>query len=214
MTNKNIVPKRPVLEEIGNSITHGVGSIFSIVALILMLVLSESVNECIAAIIYFLGMFILFTMSCLYHAFKHGSKVKSLFRRFDYSSIYLLIGATYAPILLCYFNTTPSLIYFIIQWSLIALGITFIGVFGPGRFSWLHFTLYFVIGWSGLLFLPIMIQKDFGFFLFILGGGIIYSLGIIPFKLNKKASHFIWHFFVLLGASIQWIGIFIYVYIH
>ena len=213
MTSINIVPKRSILEEIGNSITHGVGSIFSIVALILMLVLGQTTKECIAAIIYFIGMFVLFTMSCLYHAFKHGSKVKSLFRRFDYSSIYLLIGATYAPILLCYFETTLSLIFFIIQWVLIATGITFISIFGPGRFKVLHFTLYFVIGWSGLLFLPLMIQRDLGFFLLILGGGIIYSLGIIPFKMKNKSSHFIWHFFVLFGAVAQWIGIFIYIYL-
>ena len=64
MTSINIVPKRSILEEIGNSITHGVGSIFSIVALILMLVLGQTTKECIAAIIYFIGMFVLFTMSC------------------------------------------------------------------------------------------------------------------------------------------------------
>jgi hemolysin III len=58
-----------------------------------------------------------------------------------------------------------------------------------------------------------MIQRDLGFFLLILGGGIIYSLGIIPFAMKSKSSHFIWHFFVLFGAVAQWIGIFIYIYL-
>ena len=214
MTNNYIVPKRSILEEIGNSITHGVGSIFSIVSLILMIIFSNNTLECLAGIIYFLGMFILFTMSCLYHAFKHGSRVKSLFRRFDYLSIYLLIGATYAPILLCYFNTTTSLIYFIIQWTIIIIGITFISIFGPEKIKILHFILYIILGWSGISFIPKMLDKNFTFFLYILLGGIVYSLGIIPFTINKKASHFIWHFFVLFGAIIQWIGIFIYIYLN
>ena len=212
MTSINIVPKRSILEEIGNSITHGVGSIFSIVALILMLVLGQTTKECIAAIIYFIGMFVLFTMSCLYHAFKHGSKVKSLFRRFDYSSIYLLIGATFIPILLIYIGGTYGIIFSIIQWIIIITGVTFIAIFGPHKLRSLHITLYVTLGWSGLLLLPNMIKNNIQLFYYILGGGIIYTLGIIPFALKKKASHFIWHFFVLLGAIVQFIGIYNCIY--
>ena len=95
-------PYRTILEEIGNSVTHGIGSILSIVFYVLMLIHSNTVNEYIASTIYFLGLFFEFTMSTLYHAFPYGSKVKRIFRRFDYSSIYLLIGASFAPILLCY----------------------------------------------------------------------------------------------------------------
>ena len=51
------------------------------------------------------------------------------------------------------------------------------------------------------------------FAFWILGGGVIYSLGIIPFALKTRVSHFIWHFFVLIGAVFQWIGVFKYVYL-
>lgn len=212
--NKKItaVPKRSVLEEIGNSITHGVGSILGIIALILMLKKASNTTEVVSAIIYFLGIFILFTMSCLYHAFPQNSRVKRLFRRFDYSSIYLLIGATYTPILLCYIERDFGLIFFIIQWTIIATGITFVAIFGPGRLKWLHFPLYIILGWCGIIFIPQLFTRDFGFFLFILGGGLVYSLGIIPFVMKKKAAHFIWHFFVLFGAIIQWLGIYLYIY--
>ena len=206
-------PKRPVLEEIGNSVTHGVGTIFSIIAYILMLVSADTAKEFIGASIYFFGLFVLFTMSCLYHAFKHGSAVKRVFRRFDYSSIYLLIGATFAPILLCYVGGTYGTVFLIVQWLIIATGITFIGIFGPSKLKALHMTLYIVLGWSGLMFLPQMIKGDFGFFFCILLGGVIYSLGIIPFSLKKKSSHFIWHFFVLGGAIVQWLGIYLYLYL-
>ena len=112
-------PKRSILEEIGNSITHGVGAIFAIVAFILMLLVSDTKVEYISCVIYFLGLFILFMSSCLYHAFLHGSAVKRLFHRFDYSSIYLLIGATFAPILLCHFGNLFGYVFLGVQWQLL-----------------------------------------------------------------------------------------------
>ena len=201
MNYKQVMPRRGILEEIGNAVTHGVGSLFSILALILMLINSETSVEIISSIIYFIGMFMMFTMSCLYHSFKTESKVKRLFRRFDYLSTYLLIGATYTPILLCFIGGILGFIMCSIQWIIIIFGVTMIGVFGPNKIKWLHFTLYIILGWCGVLFLPKLI-KDLAFFLLILGGGIIYTLGLIPFKLNKKIAHFIWHFFVLFGAFV------------
>ena len=152
-------------------------------------------------------------MSCLYHAFPYQSVAKRVFRRFDYSSIYLLIGATFAPILLCYIGGIKGLIFLIIQWIIIGIGITLIAIFGPSRLKYIHFPLYFLLGWSGLLFLPQMFSNDFTFFMLILSGGITYSLGIVPFIIDKKVSHFIWHFFLISVAVIQWVGIFLYIYL-
>lgn len=205
-------PKRSVLEEIGNSITHGLGAIFAIVAFILMLGAAEGTLEFIAAIIYFCGMFIMMLSSCLYHAFAYGSAVKRLFHRFDYSSIYLLIGATFAPVLLCYFGDLFGIIFFVIQWVVIAAGISLVGVFGPSRLSFLHIPLYFLLGWSALMLLPSLISGNFPLAMWILAGGIAYTLGIIPFLMRTRVSHFIWHFFVLAGAVVQWIGIYLYLF--
>ena len=206
-------PKRPLLQEIGNSITHGVGSVFAIVSLVLMLVNSETAMERVAACIYFAGMFAMFTASCLYHSFKHGSLIKRLFRRFDYSGIYLMIGATFAPALLVHFGNTFGIVFFIIQWSVIAAGISLVAVFGPSRLRFIHIPLYVVLGWSALMLLPGMMDGRFEMAMWILAGGIVYSVGIIPYIIKYKASHFIWHFFVLLGALTQWIGIFVYLYL-
>ena len=213
MTSINIVPKRSILEEIGNSITHGVGSIFSIVALILMLVLGQTTKECIAAIIYFIGMFVLFTMSCLYHAFKHGSKVKSLFRRFDYSAIYLLIGGTFAPILLIFLNNTLGNIVFAIQWIAIITGISMLGVFGPGRLKWLHFPMFFILGWlGGVCVVPRMISSNMTLLYWILAGGVSYTIGMIPFCMKGRCTHFIWHLLVNIGVVLHFIGIYLCLY--
>ena len=205
-------PKRPILEEIGNAITHGVGAVFAIVAFVLMLIAADSRVEYISSVIYFVGLFILFMSSCLYHAFVHGSAVKRLFHRFDYSSIYLLIGATFAPVLLCFFGNLFGYIFFAIQWTIIIAGISLVGVFGPSRLSLLHIPLYVILGWSALMLLPEMFSSNAPLALWILGGGIAYTLGLIPFLIRGRVSHFIWHFFVLCGAVIHWIGIYIHLF--
>ncbi len=205
-------PKRPVLEEIGNAVTHGVGALFAPVAFILMLLKANTFEEYLGASVYFFGLFVMFLMSCLYHSFRHGSTVKRIFRRFDYSSIYLLIGATFAPILLAFVGGTFGYVYFCVQWAAIITGITLVGVFGPTKFRKIHMTLYFVIGWSGLMLLPWLFRDGWGLPGFILLGGAVYSLGMIPFALKKGPSHFIWHFFVLLGAIVQWLGVYFYIY--
>ncbi len=205
-------PKRATLEEIGNAVSHGVGSLFAVLALLLMLRGADSRVDFVGAIVYFVGLFVMFTMSCLYHALPYGSCVKRIFRRFDYSCIYLLIGATFAPILLSYIGGTFGLVFFIIQWAVIITGITFIGVFGPTRLRWLHTPLYIVLGWCGAMFVPAMLRRTPLLAAYILGGGVIYSLGLIPFSLKSKVAHFVWHFFVLAGAIVQWLGIYFYIY--
>ncbi len=210
--NANEPPKRTILEEIGNSITHGVGALIAIYVLIIMIIKSTSPLMLIASLVYGISMFLTMIMSCLYHAFKSESKVKRLWRRFDYSCIYLLIGGTYAPLFLIYLGNTLGIILFCIQWSLIILGITMVAIFGPGKVKILNYILYFLIGWAGILFIPEWINTERVLLSFILFGGIAYTLGMIPFGMKIKGSHFIWHFFVLLGCILQWTGIFICLY--
>lgn len=209
---RNEPPKRSLLEEIGSSVTHGVGALASVFAIILLLRRADTPQKTAAAVLYGACMFLMFLMSCLYHAFRRGSTVKRLWRRFDYSSIYLLIGGTFAPLLLVYLGTKAALIVFWMQWAVIAAGITLIGIFGPGTLHLLHEILYVALGWCGLMFLPVMVTRTPALFGFILAGGIVYTLGIIPFAMHKKGAHFLWHFFVLAGALIHFIGILLYVY--
>lgn len=206
-------PKRGVLEEVGNSISHGIGALLAVAAFVILLYNSNTALEIMASIVYGICMIIMMTMSCLYHAFKSGSKAKFLWRRFDYSSIYLLIGGTFAPIYLVYWGNTLGIVLFIIQWALIFTGITFVCVFGPGRLRVLHYSMYFAIGWSGVFFIPDFINNNLPLLWMILGGGLVYTLGMIPFaKKGSKSAHFIWHFFVIGGALVQYLGILFFIY--
>lgn len=206
-------PKRSVLEEVGNAVTHGIGALLGIAGLILLLIRSDTGMKLFASLVYGICFVMMFLMSCLYHSFKWGTTVKRLWRRFDYISIYLLIGGTFTPMWLLFWKGTPGIIFCIAEWILIITGITLIGVFGPEKARKLHMALYVILGWCGLVFLPGMLRENLQLFFFTLGGGILYTIGIIPFAMKKTGAHFIWHFFVLFGAVVHWLGIYICLYI-
>ncbi len=210
----NEPPRRSLLEEIGNSVSHGVGAIIAIVLMILMINKSQTGLAVFSSVVYGMCLFLSMLASCLYHSFRAGSTVKRVFRRFDYSTIYLLIAGTFSPLYLIYWGNTLGIVLFFVQWALIVFGITMVSIFGPGRIRWLHYTLYFLIGWSGLMFLPDFISNCLPLLWWILAGGLCYTLGMIPFAMfkNRAPSHFIWHLCVLAGAILQWVGIYMYVF--
>ena len=212
----NAPPKLGIGEEIGNAITHGVGALIGAAMLVLMIIFSSTGFHLLGGIFYGVSIIIMMTMSCLYHAFSEGKEVKRLWRRFDYASIYLLIGGTFSPLLLIELGigSVLGIVLFCVDWLIIVFGITMVCIFGPGRIKGLHFSLYFVLGWVGLLFIPVwIINNRIALLIWIFIGGIVYTLGMIPFRMKKvKNAHFIWHFFVLAGMIIQWFGIFFNIY--
>ena len=177
----NEPPRRSILEEVGNAVTHGVGALFAIAGLVLLLLRSSSPLKLLCTIVYGFCLIMMFLMSCLYHSFRWGSRVKRLWRRFDYISIYLLIGGTFTPLWLLFWQGRLGAILCCAQWAVIIAGITFVAVFGP-------------------------------LFITTLTGGIIYTIGIIPFALKRKGAHFLWHFFVFFGAVVHWLGIYLFLY--
>lgn len=95
-------PKLTVLEEVGNDVVHGIGVGLSVAGFILLLLQSDTGLKVTETCVYGISLFILMMMSTLYHFFKSSLTVKRLWRRFDYCSIYLLIGGTFAHIYLVY----------------------------------------------------------------------------------------------------------------
>lgn len=196
-------------EEIGNAITHGVGGLFGIAATVMMLLKSDTTIEYVASSIFGVCMIILYTMSCLYHAFKHDTKVKQLFRIFDHLSIFLLIGGTYAPVLLIGFLDPIGISIFAFQWIMIAIGVC-VKLFIKPKRAILHTIICVLIGWSGLVITPQIYQMSVPLFWFILAGGLAYTIGIAFFASRFKYSHFVWHFFVLFGTILHFVGIYLY----
>ena len=155
----NEPPKRSILEEVGNAVTHGVGALCAIAGLVLLILKSRTSTGLFCSIVYGFCLVMMFLMSCLYHSFRWGSTVKRVWRRFDYISIYLLIGGTFTPMWLLFWGGQLGTILCCVQWAIIITGIVFVAVFGPGRPKALHITLFIVLGWCGLIFLPRMLRE-------------------------------------------------------
>src|ERR1035437_9726456 len=87
-------------EEIANSITHGIGALLSIVALVILIIVAgrhDDIWHMLSFSIYGCTLVLLYLSSTLYHSFS-SPKIKNLFARFDHISIFLLIAGTYTPI--------------------------------------------------------------------------------------------------------------------
>lgn len=216
MKNSNI---QTVGEEIANSISHGIMAILGIVFMILLLIKSNTTTEYIASSIFGFGMINLYLMSTLYHAIHH-EKAKNVFQRFDHLSIYILIGGTFAPLLLLLPSIQEPIflglglgpIVFILQWSFILLGVVFKAIWIK-RYQKLHLTVYLAMGWSALLFINHLLSFNLNAFYLVVFGGLSYTIGVGFYVFPKiKYFHFIWHIFVALGTVFQFIAIYLYIY--
>ncbi|MGE4320040.1 MAG: hemolysin III family protein [Acholeplasmataceae bacterium] len=212
--------KRQTLgEEIANAVSHGVMAIFGVVAMILLIIKADSTLGVLAAILFGFGMINLYTMSTLYHALFHPV-AKSVFRRFDHLSIYILIGGSFAPALLLLPELQQPVIgslslglsIFIVQWILIIVGVVFKSIWVK-KYVALHTIVFLILGWSALAFIKQLFAFDQAAFWLILAGGVAYSLGVIFFALSKvKYFHFIWHIFCGLGTILQFIAYYAFLY--
>lgn len=209
MSNKS---KRPQTlgEEIGNAVTHGFGGLLGIAGLVLMIVKSNTGFELAGSIVFGVAMIFVYTFSCLYHCFKNGSTVKKVFKIFDHSAIYIQIAGTYTPILLCVIGGIVGWVYFGIQWAVVIIGIL-LDIFIPGKSKIARIILCLILGWSGIMILPQMYNFNPMLLWLVLAGGVMYSGGISFYIAGFKYSHFVWHFFVIFGTVLHFIGVYMYI---
>jgi hemolysin III len=202
-------------EEIANSISHGLGALFGLTALVLMIVFASIKGNAwhvVSLTIYGSTLFILFLSSTLNHSLKPG-KAKDFFHNFDQIAIYLLIAGTYTPLALVELKMNWGWVMFGIEWGLALAGII-VKIFIPNKFEKgvNYFTIisFILMGWLLLFFLiPIFNEIPLQAIILIFIGGGLYTLGTLFFKLEKmKYHHLIWHIFVLGGSVLHFIAIF------
>lgn len=199
-------------EEIFNAITHGVGALFSIVALVLLLLKADTVKETIVGIVFSLSSLLLYIMSTLFHSFPKG-RTKNVFQRFDHLSIYCLIAGTYTPFSLLLFK--PLIAYSLLgfQWALAILGIIFKSIW-ISKFKYIHVIIFLLMGWSCIIFIKSLVAALAGpGIVWLLLGGLSYSIGVIFYVFALfKFHHAIWHFFVLFGTFFHFLAIYYYLF--
>lgn len=198
-------------EEIANSITHGIGALLSIVALVILIIVAGNQGDIwhmVSFSIYGSTLILLYLSSTLYHSFS-SPKVKNLFARFDHISIFLLIAGTYTPILLTNMRGVWGWTLFGIIWGLALVGAVIRSIY-LRRFRKLMVAVYLLMGWMAVLAgKQIYLSLPAISLLFLVLGGIAYSVGVIFYMWRSLPySHGIWHLFVLAGSVLHFFAIY------
>lgn len=201
-------------EELANAITHGIGFLLSIPALVILIVSAAQKGEPLQIVsftIYGISMLLLYLFSTMLHSFK-PSKTKNVFAILDHSAIYLLIAGTYTPLVLVSLNGVLGWTLFGIVWGLAIAGIT-LKCFLINRFRVLSTFFYLVMGWLVIIAVePLYANLSGAGFSLLLTGGLLYSVGAIFYIWrNLPYSHAIWHLFVIGGSACIYFCILFYV---
>ena len=203
-------------EEIINAISHGLGVLLGITALILTIIFAAKNNNTIgivSACIYGSTMIIMYLMSCLYHSLSPRLKAKKVFRVIDHCDIYIFIAGCYTPYCLSLIKGTEGLIIFIIIWLSAIIGVL-LNAINLEKFQIPSTAMYLIMGW-----LIIFSYNDIKSLLpstglnLLIGGGVIYTIGAILYGIGSKRKYFhsVFHFFVLAGSVFHFFSILLYV---
>lgn len=201
-------------EEILNVISHGIGFLLSIAALVLLVVFASidgSVWHIVSYSIYGTSLVVLYLASTLFHWSKKPSRRLKL-NVFDHASIYVLIAGTYTPLMLVTLRGPWGWSLFGIVWGMAIMGII-LKLFFTGRYNKLSTMAYLVMGWVVVLALKSLIENlSTPGLIWLAIGGVSYSVGAIFYLLNKiPYNHAIFHLFVLGGSIAHFVTIFWYV---
>jgi len=199
-------------EELANGISHILGVFFCLIAMPFLIIMACKQYDLIkiwSVFVFGIGMLLVYSFSTLYHLVQKV-KTKRLLNIADHISIYFLIAGTYSPLMVIYLNKENALVFLGIMWSIVLLG-TFFKIFFIGRFKFISVVLYILMGWMIVFVIkPLWGVMPLSVFLWILAGGVSYTIGVYFFvKGNKKYYHTIWHFWVLFGTIFHYVSIFI-----
>lgn len=212
---KVTVPKYTLGEEIVNSISHGLGIILGIVALVLTIVFSAKNNNTIGIVsscIYGSTMIIMYTISCLYHALSPKLKAKKVFRVIDHCDIYLFIAGCYTPYCLSLIGGVTGWVIFAIIWACAVIGVL-LNAIDLEKFIIPSVLMYLVMGWMIIFsYDSVATLLPTPGLALLIAGGISYTVGAILYAIGSKKKYFhsVFHFFVLLGSILQFFSILLY----
>lgn len=208
--------------EPGNSLSHLIGAILSVFALIILLWKAYQINGSmltyIAYTIFGISLILLYSASSLYHGVKASERVIFFLRKFDHAMIYVLIAGTYAPFCLISLKGPLGYSLFTVISILAICGILFKLVwFHCPR--WLSTFFYIAMGWMAIFVVkPLFQYLDVSGITFLFVGGILYTIGGFIYGLQPKwlefkfaGHHEIFHIFILFGSLFHFITIYFYV---
>ena len=204
-------------EEMLNMSSHIFGTVCAIVMMVLAIrsaLLAQSSLKLACGIIYTTTVLVAMLMSSIYHGLPKGMP-KQVMRVVDHCDIFFTIAGCYTPITLlgiCPLNPTLGWVIFVGEWALAIIGAT-LNAIDLKKYSKFSMACYSAMGWFVVIGLrPTIIALTIPGFLWLLAGGIAYTIGAVLYVKGKKKRyrHFIFHVFVVLGIVLQFVGIWWY----
>ena len=202
------------LEEKTNIISHALGLILSVIALLLMLVRASqygNIWHIVSVSIFGVSLITLYAASTFYHSAKDPRR-RARLRVIDHATIYTLIAGTYTPFTLVVLHGSVGWMVFGASWAMAITGIT-LKLFFTGRFNILSTMMYVFMGWIIVFAITPLIESlsTEGLF-WLFAGGVAYTTGAILYSIKKiKFNHAIFHMFVLLGSACHFVSVYFYV---
>lgn len=214
MANSPMIASYTFKEELAHGISHGLGTALSIAGLVFLLLAAYRYGttwHIVSSVIYGSAMILLYASSTLYHLLP-ASNLKRIFQKLDHGMIYVLIAGTYTPFTLISLHGAWGWTLFGIVWGLAAVGFG-LEIFLHRRIQWLSLSLYLGLGWLVIFAIrPMLAAVPTGGMLLLLGGGLLYTLGIIFYVWKTLLYHHaIWHLFVIGGSICHFAAIYSYV---
>jgi hemolysin III len=216
MTTKNYTSwrERLWLEELLNTISHGIGAVAAIIGFVFLIIYAiSSPNDWAVFSSFFYGLSLIaaYLSSTFYHGVKN-IELKRKLLALDQACIFLLIAGTYTPFLLITLGGVFGWTIFAVQWGAALFGIT-LKFYNQEKFDAISLYIYIIMGWLALFYIyDLYIALPGMAFALVVGGGVAYSVGVIFYLLDAKVhyAHFVWHLFVILGSAMHYFVIFYY----
>ncbi|HJX16881.1 MAG TPA: hemolysin III family protein, partial [Acidiferrobacterales bacterium] len=198
-----------------NSYTHLLGAVAAAAGLAVLVVLAAQQGDfwkLVSFSVYGATLFLLYLFSTLYHSTR--GRAKPILAKLDHVAIYLLIAGSYTPFTLVTLRGAWGWTLFGLIWGLAVLGIVVDSLHNRTARRILPMVIYIVMGWLVLIaFKPLLAALPYAGLLWLVAGGLLYSLGIVFYALDKKLrhAHGIWHLFVLAGSISHYLAVLLYV---
>lgn len=211
------------IREPGSAITHLIGMILATIASIPLLIkaaLTGTAASLIAMTVFITSMVLLYAASTLYHSVNLTGKKLNFFRKIDHMMIFVLIAGSYTPICMLVLSPESGHLLLVSIWSLACIGML-INLFWINCPKWFSSIIYIAMGWTCVsVFGQLLAMLSAGAFVWLLAGGIVYTIGGILYALKLSVfnahhknfgSHEIFHLFVLGGSLCHFICMYFYI---
>ncbi len=211
------------IREPGSAITHLIAMLLACAAstpLLIKCALSGNFSLFVAMAIFIISMILLYGASTLYHSVSVPDRILKVFRKIDHMMIFVLIAGTYTPVCLIVLGGKQGYTLLAAVWGIALIGMI-INICWITCPKWFSSLIYIAMGWVCVfVFGSLLSTLPTAAFLWLLAGGIIYTVGGIIYALklplfNLKhanfGSHEIFHLFVMAGSICHFIFMYCYV---